>query len=113
MTGDAPRFVSVNVCTPPFDVGPVCPSPSEILLGVTETGALIALSTCTRPAPCRAVESATGPRSELNGTAVFSIAAATSANVGSRPVLALYACMKSATVPATCGDAIEVPLIVL
>ena len=93
-----------------FDEPPL-PSPSEIFAGVTEAGVVTASTICASPAPWRQVGSrpAAGAMFTPFGSAVFISSVCTIAG----EMLLCFAWSSSAASPATWGEDIEVPLIVL
>src|SRR4051812_10568641 len=93
-----------------FDEPPL-PSPSEIFAGVTEAGVVTASTICARPAPWRQVGSRPAPGAMFTplGNAVFISKVWTIAG----ELLLCFAWSSSAASPATWGEDIEVPLIVL
>ena len=104
MTDALPRFESVSVREPPM------PSPSESLPGEIVVVDAIASSMSSMPAPCRWTMSrnpSPGCPDHGFGSALFwsTVRKSAAARFG-------RACISSAAAPATCGDAIEVPLIV-
>ena len=105
MIGVAPVFVTVNCWTPPL------PSPSENLNGAAHAGVCTAGTICARPAPCRHVGSRPTVGATLSplGSAVFISNVCTRAGV----MFLSFACRTSAARPATCGAAIDVPLMLL
>ena len=106
MTAVLPPLVTVSWDAPPS------PSPREILSGVTQAGVVTAPTICARPAPCRHVASSSpevGAMLTALGSAVFMRSVLTSAG----EIFSSFAWRISAASPATCGAAIEVPLIVL
>ena len=105
VTGTVPPFVTVSWELPPL------PSPREILAGVTHAGVVTALTIWASPAPCRHVGSRRSDARVLTafGSAVFMRSVRTIAG----EMFLLFACRISAARPAMCGDAIDVPLIVL
>ena len=105
VTGEVPPLVTVSWEAPPV------PSPREILDGLTQAGVVTASTICASPAPCRHVGSspAAGWTFSPLGNAVFM----SSVRIIPGPMLLCFAWRISAARPATCGDAIDVPLIVL
>jgi hypothetical protein len=86
---------------------PSADSPAESLPGVTTVSVRIARSTWIRPAPCRWAASRmprSGSSRRLAGDAVFCSRVNTSSGF-----IRGAACSISATAPATCGAAMDVP----
>jgi hypothetical protein len=99
-------FVIVNCCDPPL------PSPSENFAGVTHAGVCTAGTICARPEPWRHVGSRNPEPLAMftsAGCDVFISSVCTCAGV----MFLFLACSTSAARPATCGDAIDVPLMLL
>src|SRR5690348_14014623 len=105
VSGVEPPFVIVSCCEPPL------PSPSENFDGDTHAGVCTAGTICARPAPCRHVGSrpAVGARLRPLGEAVF----ISSVRTWAGEMFMCFDCRTSAASPATCGDAIDVPLMLL
>src|SRR6266542_1365351 len=105
VTGVEPPLLTVSCADPPL------PSPSEIFDGVTHAGVSAAPTICARPAPCRHVGSrpAVGATLTPFGNAVFINSVRTIPGA----MFLFFACRSSAARPATCGDAIDVPEMVL
>src|SRR5688572_24140727 len=101
VTVSEPRFATVNV-----NVFAVVPSPTANSLGVTVVVARIASSTSSIPAPCRWTTSRDATTGDGTGSAVFCSAILIAAGVAPG-----WASRNSAAAPATCGDAIDVPLL--
>src|SRR5262249_53699408 len=104
-SGGGLPFVIVSCCEPPF------PSPSENFDGVTHAGVCTAGTICARPLPCRQVGSRPAALGLFRsfGMDVFISSVCTCAGV----MFLFFACRISAARPATCGDAIDVPLMLL
>src|SRR5438876_74099 len=103
--GDDPPFVTVSCVAPPL------PSPRENFDGVTQAGVVTAPTTCANPAPWRHVGSSPAVWAMLRpfGSAVF----ISSVRTISGETFLSFASKTSAASPATCGAAIDVPLMVL
>src|SRR5688572_1611391 len=105
VTVPEPLFVIVSVCVE----GPAALSPSDSLPGSMRDAARIALSICTMPAPCRCTLSrkpSPGFPPQTFGDALFCRIERTDCGL-----VFGAACSRSATAPATCGEAIDVPLL--
>src|SRR5215207_6378088 len=105
VTAEAPVFRSVSVLT----CGPACVSPSASLPGSTPTVACTEPTMSTMPAPCRCtlsrIPNAALPHQFLGSAEFCSNDFIAFDEVPGR------ACSTSAAAPATCGDAIDVPLL--
>src|SRR5207245_10420097 len=90
--------------------GPPLPAPREIFYGMTHAGVVTASTTLAMPAPCRHVGSSPF-RAVFSpfGEAVFISRVRTC----DAAIFVFFAWRISAASPATCGEDIDVPLIVL